>query len=204
MSIKGAWGHFRTITRHRHKVIQHAFKAGIGFQGLFHDMSKYTPTEFFAGAKYYTDGDSELMPNGTILPVAGSPWDFTYEHKIGDRMDDTAYPGIVYGKGYDHNFIIDKKGGLDLVEPVATVKSEETGIVMTVTSNQPAVQFYCGTALGVDYAGKGGKVYGVRDGFCLETQVYPDSPNFAHFTNCVLNPGEQYNHITTYAFSVEK
>lgn len=155
-------------------------------------------------AKYYTDGDSELMPNGTILPVAGSPWDFTYEHKIGDRMDDTAYPGIVYGKGYDHNFIIDKKGGLDLVEPVATVKSEETGIVMTVTSNQPAVQFYCGTALGVDYAGKGGKVYGVRDGFCLETQVYPDSPNFAHFTNCVLNPGEQYTHITTYAFSVEK
>ncbi len=56
MSIKGAWGHFRTITRHRHKVIQHAFKVGIGFQGLFHDMSKYTPTEFFAGAKYYTDG----------------------------------------------------------------------------------------------------------------------------------------------------
>ena len=56
MSIKGAWGHFKTITRHRHKVIQHAFKAGIGFQGLFHDLSKYKPAEFLAGAKYYTDG----------------------------------------------------------------------------------------------------------------------------------------------------
>ena len=45
--------HFRTITRHRHRVIAHCFRAGIGWQGLFHDLSKYTPTEFFAGAKYY-------------------------------------------------------------------------------------------------------------------------------------------------------
>ena len=45
--------HFNTITKHRHKVIRNAFKAGIGFQGLFHDLSKYTPSEFFAGAKYY-------------------------------------------------------------------------------------------------------------------------------------------------------
>lgn len=53
MSLKGAFGHFRTITKHRHKVISHCFKAGIGWQGLRHDLSKYSPTEFFAGAKYY-------------------------------------------------------------------------------------------------------------------------------------------------------
>ena len=45
--------HFITITRHRHKVMAHCFRAGIGFQGLFHDLSKYGPTEFFTGAKYY-------------------------------------------------------------------------------------------------------------------------------------------------------
>ena len=45
--------HFRTITKHRHKVIYYCFKAGIGFQGLFHDLSKYSPTEFIPGAKYY-------------------------------------------------------------------------------------------------------------------------------------------------------
>lgn len=45
--------HFRTITKHRHAVIKHCFKAGIGFQGLFHDLSKYTPTEFIPGAIYY-------------------------------------------------------------------------------------------------------------------------------------------------------
>lgn len=53
MSLKGALGHFRTITKHRHKVIAHCFKAGIGWQGLRHDLSKYSPTEFLAGAKYY-------------------------------------------------------------------------------------------------------------------------------------------------------
>ena len=45
--------HFITITKHRHKVIEHCFKAGIGWQGLFHDLSKYSPTEFIPGAKYY-------------------------------------------------------------------------------------------------------------------------------------------------------
>ena len=45
--------HFRTITRHRHRVIAHCMKAGIGWQGLLHDLSKYTPTEFWRGARYY-------------------------------------------------------------------------------------------------------------------------------------------------------
>ena len=53
MSISGAYHHFRTITRHRHRVIDHCFKAGIGFQGLFHDLSKYTPADFLPGARYY-------------------------------------------------------------------------------------------------------------------------------------------------------
>lgn len=46
-------GHFKTITRHRHQVIKNCFKAGIGFQGLFHDLSKYSYAEFSVGAKYY-------------------------------------------------------------------------------------------------------------------------------------------------------
>ena len=56
MSLKGALGHFRTVTKHRHAVIRHAFKIGIGFQGLFHDLSKFSPVEFLAGARYYSDG----------------------------------------------------------------------------------------------------------------------------------------------------
>ncbi len=52
-AMNNAIGHFRTITKHRHKVIEHCAKAGILWQGLFHDLSKYSPTEFFEGIKYY-------------------------------------------------------------------------------------------------------------------------------------------------------
>ena len=53
MSMQGTWNHFRTITRHRHLVIRHCWKAGIFWQGLRHDLSKYSPTEFLPGARYY-------------------------------------------------------------------------------------------------------------------------------------------------------
>lgn len=52
--FKKAIGHFKTITKHRNKVIVHCYKAGILWQGLRHDLSKYTPTEFIPGVKYYT------------------------------------------------------------------------------------------------------------------------------------------------------
>lgn len=66
------FGHFRTITRHRHKVIRHCAKAGIFWQGLFHDLSKYSPAEFFVGARLYTDGtrspnERERETNGFSL-----------------------------------------------------------------------------------------------------------------------------------------
>ncbi len=154
-------------------------------------------------SKFSTVGDAELMPTGEIISVKGTPLDFTSEVLLSEHIHDTNYPSIGYGKGYDHNFIIDKKGDLSDVESVAVVKSAKSGIVMTVSSNQPAVQLYTAGCLNVAYPGKCGKVYGQHDALCLETQMYPDSPNFAHFTNTVLNPGEQYNHVTTYAFSVE-
>ena len=61
--------HFKTITKHRHQVIRHCFKAGIGFQGLFHDLSKYSPSEFIVGAKYY---------QGSRSPNEGEREDYGY------------------------------------------------------------------------------------------------------------------------------
>ena len=63
--------HFRTITKHRHKVIAHCFKAGLGFRGLFHDLSKYSPAEFIPGAKYYAGTRS---PNITERELYGYSW----------------------------------------------------------------------------------------------------------------------------------
>ncbi|MBR1392348.1 MAG: catalase [Ruminococcus sp.] len=48
-----AWSHFKTITQHRHAVIRNCRRAGILFQGLFHDLSKYSPSEFIPGAMHY-------------------------------------------------------------------------------------------------------------------------------------------------------
>lgn len=60
--------HFNTITKHRHAVIYHGFKAGIFFQALFHDLSKYSFTEFIPGAKYYvgikSPNEIERQTNG--------------------------------------------------------------------------------------------------------------------------------------------
>ena len=68
MSMQGAWNHFRTITRHRHLVIRHCWKAGIFWQGLRHDLSKYSPTEFLPGARYYQGNRS---PNEKEREVLG-------------------------------------------------------------------------------------------------------------------------------------
>ena len=70
--MANALGHFKTITKHRHAVIKHCFKAGIGFQGLRHDLSKYSPVEFINGAKYYSDGkrspnEAERLEKGYSL-----------------------------------------------------------------------------------------------------------------------------------------
>ena len=69
MGLKGAIGHFKTITKHRHMVIYHARKAGILWRGILHDLSKYTPTEFCSGIKYYTDGSRS--PNELEREVYG-------------------------------------------------------------------------------------------------------------------------------------
>ena len=66
--MQGAWNHFRTITRHRHLVIRHCWKAGIFWQGLRHDLSKYSPTEFLPGARYYQGNRS---PNEKEREVLG-------------------------------------------------------------------------------------------------------------------------------------
>lgn len=95
MKIKAVWGHFCTITRHRHKVIAHCAKAGILWQGLFHDLSKYSPTEFLPGIKYYTGtrspNEGERSENGYSLA-----W---LHHKGRNRHHFEYWVDYVAGKG---------------------------------------------------------------------------------------------------------
>jgi aldose 1-epimerase len=140
--------------------------------------------------------DEGLIPTGDLKPVKGTPFDFTTPHKIGERID-AKDQQITYGKGYDHTFVLNKKGAE--LALAATVSESTTGRKMEVWTTEPGVQFYTGNFL-TGKPGKGGKPYQYRSGFCLETQHFPDSPNKPAFPSTVLKPGETYKSTTVYKF----
>jgi len=151
-------------------------------------------------ADNFTPVDSTLIPTGEILPVAGTPMDFSKATAIGERVD-ADFAQLKYGKGYDHNWVINKKG--EGVELAATVVSPVTGIKLEVLTDQPGIQFYGGNFLDAVVSGKSGKPYVFRSAFCLETQHFPDSPNKPEFPSVVLEPGQTYTHTCIYKFSVQ-
>jgi aldose 1-epimerase len=142
--------------------------------------------------------DTTLIPTGKLQPVKGTPFDFTVSKTIGKDIG-TADEQLKNGKGYDHNFVLNKH---DLTTPIATVKSTVTGITLEVFTEEPGLQFYSGNFLtGATKDGKGGKAYPYRSAFCLETQHFPDAPNQAAFASTVLKPGQTYHTVTIYKFS---
>jgi len=152
-------------------------------------------------ADSYTPVDSTLIPTGEIATVSGTPFDFRTASAIGMRID-TNHIQIKYGKGFDHNWVLNKKsaGELSLAAKVVEPKS---GRVMEVFTTEPGIQFYGGNFLN-NNAGKFNHIYPFRSGFCLETQHFPDSPNKPQFPTTVLRPGQTYKHTCIYKFSVEK
>ena len=153
--------------------------------------------ELMLSADHYTPVDSTLIPTGKISSVKGTPLDFTKPTAIGARIND-HYEQLVFGGGYDHNFVINRQGpGLVLA---ARAYDPTSGRVLEVDTTEPGVQFYTGNFLdGVH--GKHGHIYNKRDAFCLETQHYPDSPNKPNFPSTILRPGETYHSVTVWKFS---
>jgi aldose 1-epimerase len=145
-----------------------------------------------------TPVDSTLIPTGKLMPVKGTPFDFNKATAIGARIgaDDEQ---IKFGGGYDHNFVIAKGAGLGFM---ARVTEPTTGRTLEVLSTEPALQFYSGNFLDGHITGKGGWVYKQRNGFCMEPQHYPDSPNQPKFPSVVLRPGKTYTNTIIYRFSV--
>ena len=150
-------------------------------------------------ADAFTPTDSTLIPTGEIRPVAGTPLDFTEFRRIGDRIGDDYEPLKIAG-GYDQNWVTREQGSL---HPMAEIYSPESGISLSVYSDEPGIQFYSGNFIrGVD-VGKSGKPYDYRSAFCLETQKFPDSPNHPEFPSTVLRPGEGYATVCYYYFGVK-
>lgn len=151
-------------------------------------------------ADKYTPVDSTLIPTGKLEAVKGTPMDFTTPTAIGDRADND-FEQLKFGKGYDHNYVLNKKG--NELSLAATVLEPQSGRYLEVWTTEPGVQFYGGNFLDGTDRGKEGKIYVHRGAFCLETQHYPDSPNQPSFPSVVLKPGQTYTSTCVYKFGVK-
>jgi aldose 1-epimerase len=147
---------------------------------------------------HYTPVDATQIPTGVIAPVAGTPFDFTQFHAVGERVRDND-PQLVIGQGYDHNWVLDKRPGGGL-QVAARLKDPGSGRALTVWTDQPGLQFYSGNFLDGTLYGTSGHQYRQGDGLALETQHFPDSPNQPSFPSTVLRPGQTYATSTIYAF----
>ncbi len=151
-------------------------------------------------ADEYTPVDDTFMTTGKIDKVEGTPMDFRTPAPIGQRIEDTAFVQLKYGKGYDHNWVLNARG--DISQVAATVYSPETGILLDVYTSEPGLQVYAGNFLDGTMAGKKGIAYNRRTAVCLESQKYPDSPNKPDWPSPYLKPGEKYTSRCIYKFSV--
>jgi aldose 1-epimerase len=156
--------------------------------------------ELLLDADYITPVDSTLIPTGKLQPVAGTPFDFKTPTAIGARID-AADEQIRFGRGYDHNFVLNGQPGK--LRLVGRLSEPTSGRVLEVWTTEPGIQFYSGNFLDGSITGKNGTVYQFRHGLCLETQHYPDSPNQPNFPTTVLKPGEKYQTTTIYKFSIQ-
>lgn len=153
--------------------------------------------ELMINAAFFTPTDDTSVPTGEILSVKGTPMDFTTPRKIGAAIDND-YDQLKYGAGYDHNFVLNHRTGTPGLAAVA--HDPGSGRVMEIFTTQPGVQLY--TANWIDNEpGKGGKKYGRRWAFCLETQHFADAINKPHFPSTILNPGDIYRHSCIHKFS---
>ncbi|MFE4697352.1 aldose epimerase family protein [Streptomyces sp. NPDC056738] len=156
--------------------------------------------ELEIAASRYTPVDSGLIPTGERAKVAGTPFDFRRTKTVG-RDIRVAHQQLLYGKGIDHNWVLDK-GITARPEHVATLRDPSSGRTLTIASNEPGLQFYSGNFLDGTLVGTGGHIYRQGDALCLETQHFPDSPNQPSFPSTVLRPGQTYRTSTVHSFGV--
>jgi aldose 1-epimerase len=151
--------------------------------------------EIMIAADKYTPTDDTLIPTGEIKAVKSTPYDLTTSTPIGKHI------GEIKG-GYDINYVLNGGEGKGAAL-AARVREPKSGRIMEVYTTQPGIQFYTGNFLDGTIKGKGGVAYKKHQGFCLETQHYPDSVNHKDFPSTILEPGKAYKQTTIYQFSAK-
>jgi aldose 1-epimerase len=153
--------------------------------------------ELRIAADRYLPIDDTSIPTGELAAVKGTPLDFTEPHAIGERIAELKQEPHKT-KGYDHCYVLRGQDGK--LALAAHVKEPTSGRVMEVYTTEPGVQLYCGNFLDGSPSAGG---YQQHEGFCLETQHYPDSPNKPRFPSTVLRPGQTYRSVTMHRFGTE-
>ena len=143
--------------------------------------------------------DAGAIPTGERASVTGTPFDFRAGNAIGDRVRDAGDAQLVYGRGYDHNWIVGTAVTPDL-HLTARVEDPASGRSFELWSNQPGVQFYSGNFLDGTTSGKSKRIYRAGDAVVLEPQIFPDTPNQPAFGSARLAPGETYRNVIEYRF----
>ncbi len=161
-----------------------------------------TDNKLFVNSDSITPIDSTCMTSGEMMAVKNTPFDFSTERVISDKIGDTTCEQIKNGNGYDHNWVLKDKGNINVL--AAKLTSPKSGITLQVYTNEPGIQVYTGNFLNGTVKGKKGIVYQQRAAVCLETQHYPDSPNKPQWPSVILEPGKTYTSHCIYKFSVEK
>jgi aldose 1-epimerase len=152
-------------------------------------------------ASRFTPTDAGSIPTGELRNVQGTPFDFLKSTAIGARINQDEEQ-LKFGGGYDHNWVVNGRAGT--LRQAASVYESTSGRVMDVWTTEPGIQFYTGNFLDGTLTGKSGKAYARRNGLCLETQHYPDSPNKPAFPTTTLRKGATYHSTTIYRFSARK
>ncbi len=147
-----------------------------------------------------TPVNETLIPTGELRPVAGTVFDFRKPRVIGDRVRDARDKQMVYGRGYDHNWVIGRKV-TNTQHLMARVQDPASGRSYELWSNQPGLQFYSGNFLNGTFSGKADKIYRGGDAIVMEPQIFPDAINQKGFPEARLEPGQTYRNVMTYKLS---
>ncbi len=172
-------------------VAGHCAREGAMHQRLTMPASRYTPV------------DETLIPTGELKPVKGTVFDFTRGRVLADGLREGNDAQIRIGRGYDHNWVLDK-GITATPQLAARVLDPASGRVLEVLSTEPGLQMYTGNFLDGANIGKGGCVYRMGDGFVLEPQKFPDTPNRPEFGSARLDPGQTYRHTMVLRMTTAK
>ncbi|RHW19393.1 galactose mutarotase [Sphingomonas gilva] len=151
-------------------------------------------------ADTYLPTDAGAIPTGEFRKVEGTVFDFRQPHAVGDRVRDATDEQIVFGRGYDHNWVIGREVTRDQ-HLMARVSDPASGRGFELWSNQPGLQFYSGNFFDGTSIGKAKRIYRMGDAIVLEPQIFPDTPNQPEFGSARLVPGQTYYNVMTYRFT---